>query len=295
MADRIRIPRYRTLIPNSTYGRDAELFRHPITEEKLQATQILQLSRYAVPSEDEVISLIQSTAREFNPLSTAEENQSVREIPLNEFMKMFPSEEVKMIQDGAKDSLSHLRNHCHTGDHQTGRAYLQAANGIIPNELLNSAESAIREKGAMIYGGLIDKVGAEEWYLRIRLEDNDNFPNSLELEYLLDRGVRDSDVFKVSGDYSDYQTVATQLRLLYHILGKSGEIRKIADSSEPFLKSIAARTIKETAGCLSAKKTIGGLAEGLIERIREMIDESQESDDEKRRKNLFGKCGFSQN
>ena len=157
MADRIRIPRYRTLIPNSTYGRDAELFRHPITEEKLQATQILQLSRYAVPSEDEVISLIQSTAREFNPLSTAEENQSVREIPLNEFMKMFPSEEVKMIQDGAKDSLSHLRNHCHTGDHQTGRAYLQAANGIIPNEILDETKS----KTDLLKKEILEKAEAE--------------------------------------------------------------------------------------------------------------------------------------
>ncbi len=265
MTNTIEIPTYEALIPNSTYGRKTEPVRNPVSEEMAPATQILQLSRYVIPCEDEIINLIQSAARDFTTRSTAWENQtSQEEIPLTEFIKMIPLDEVKRISEGSKDALSHLRSHCTKGTYQTGRTYLQFNNGVIPNEVLDPLKEIIRENGAIHYREIVSRIGINEWYLSVRLNNKDGFPNKLELEYLLDRGVRDCDVFRVNGDYGNYQTAANQLRSLYDILNSPTNIRKITDYSDYFLKSKAATTIKEVATCLIARNAISNLAGSLM-------------------------------
>lgn len=277
----IEIPTYRIFVPNSTFAKEAKPFRHPIFKTDVPATQIMQITRYSIPTENEVIDLIQTVARDFNSFSTTEKYSEERgEIPISEFMRMLPEDERDRIAKGEKDALFHLREHYSQGTYQSGQTYIQITNGVVPNEILDSAIGFFDEKGATAYKCLIDKMRIKNWNLRMRLKGKDVLPNKLEMEYLLDRGVRNCDVFRINGNYGDYQNAAEQIRLLYNVLNSPQEVRKIEDGSEMFLKTRAANTIEEVVLCFSGRKTISGLFEGLGEIISPTMEGQSGSEQE---------------
>ena len=295
MSNSIQIPTYKTLIPNSTYSRRAGSICFQTIEDEIQATKILQLVRYTAPSEDEVVNLIQSVARNGHTSSSPEKLQ------LEEFLKMLPLDKIEGIQYGLKETLTHLKGHCPKGDYQIGKTYLQVDNGTIPNQILEHASDVIKEKGEMAYRGVVAHLGIEQWDIRIRLDGKDSLPKSLELEYLLDRGVKDCDVFKIKGDYGNYQNAVNQIRLLSNVLNSPADVRKIADKSDMFLISKAAITLKDTAKCLFAGNAIKSFTEGLKEAIEslqngeEMYQGDDDNEDDKGESGFHGRDDFFRN
>lgn len=281
MGKSIQIPGYKVLIPNSTWSKKTEPITRPGTEEKFPATRIMNLMRYTIPTEDKVIDLIQQAARDFN--SNPDKYNISGEVSLLEYMKRLPSCEIERIAEGAENSIEHLKEHYPDKNYQSGRVYLQVSNGDMADEVLKKAEGLIKKVGSTIYPYLIIRAGVNDWYLTIRLNEKETLPDRLEMDYLIDRGVKNCDVFRIMGNYGDYQNAANQVRLLYNSLFSSDIVRKINDQSDHFLRSKAALTINETAKCISRgmmSPSLGGLVESLKQGIGVIVDMTNGSDEE---------------
>jgi len=258
----IKLPSYRTIVPNEIFGKEAEGFKHPIMSliaGKVPAMQLIRLARFRIPTQEEVLEFIRISAKGIEPYFTEEDKPLEEDSGTVHFLKSLSYSEVENIARGNKDSLGHLKEHCPKVSLQEGRFYLNALSGIVPNPVLNFAEKLADKKEPWLYEKLISQDGAEEWNLSIRLLESGKLPDRLELEYLLDRGVRDCDVFSAKGDFGSYQNVADRVRLFYNALSSPEIIAQIGDSSHHFLEQQALLTVRETALCVAGKKAIGGI------------------------------------
>jgi len=271
---KIELPTYRIIVPNEVYGKSAESLDHPLMG-KVPATQIIRLTRFRIPTRDEVVDFIRTSAKGIDLYSLGKDKPAEDDPKTTYFLKSLPASEVKDIARGNEDSLKHLRNHHLDSDLQEGRVYLGAFNGIVPNPVLDSANKLVSKEGTEVYDRAIERTGTKEWNLRIRLLEDGRFPDSLELEYLMDRGVRDCDIFSAKGDFENYQAVANQIRVLQNVLGSTGLVSQIGDTSYQFLEQRAASTVRETAQCIAARNAIGGLA-GIIGQVIGGIGEQQQ-------------------
>ena len=269
----IELPTYKVILPNEVFGKRAKPLNHPATGE-LPATLVTKLTKFKTPTQDEVIELIKTVARKGGS-----------------FSEILPPSLIKRIAKGDEEALQHLKSHYPDSNLIPGKVYVETRNGIVPNMVLDSARDLFKEVGSKIYERAIEKTGAQEWNLRIKLQNNGAFPDSLELEYLLSRGVKDSDVFSAQGDFNEYETIANQIRLLYKALYSPEIITQMKDSSYQFLEQRAASTIKETARCIASKKFIGSLGE-VLEKI---IGGIKEDEKDKSRKPFEDCSGSSLN
>ena len=197
----IKLATYDSIVTNVVFGRKAEPLNHPIIG-KIDATQIMMLTRYKTPTQDEVVDFIRESTLGIDLSRKIE--PSKEDTRITYFLKSLPVSEIRDIVEKNGDGLQHLRNHYPESSLQEGRIYIEALNGIIPNPILDKAKRLVEKEGNVIYERAIEKAGTKEWNLRVRLLENGGFPDSLELEYLLDRGVRNSDVFRLRGDFGDF-------------------------------------------------------------------------------------------
>ncbi|MBI2448794.1 hypothetical protein HYV49_00680 [Candidatus Pacearchaeota archaeon] len=247
----VQIPTYDVLIPNSTYGKKIGSCDHFVGP----STQITQLGRYTAPAEEDVIKSFQRIAQNRN-LSKLEKS-------LSKHIKMIPSGELKKIAEGDKDSIDHLRAHYPSG-YQSGRTYIITSNGIVPDEILEKLKAHIKKNGEMAYSSLIDKIGAKEWYFRMRLNDGNALPARNEIDFLLARGVTASDVIVVEGDY-EYKDVINHVRLLYDALDSPKKIDAVKDGSDNLLKKNIVYIIRQTGKCLAERAMLSGLCKTIEE------------------------------
>jgi len=274
----IELPTYRTIVPSEVFGKKtnvlSDLFRN--LKGKPAVTQVTGLKRFKVPTQKETIDFIRTSAGniDYSPEGRKPSEDDSRTIYS---LKSLTDLEIRDIAKGNKDSLEHLERHIPDVSLREGEFYLETFNGIVPNLVLDSAEELASEEGTEIYERAIKKMGVNDWNLRIKLLEDGGLPDILELEYLMDRGVRDSDVFSVQGDFRDYQIVTEQIRLLYSVLGSAtGLVSQVKNKSYNFLEDRAAITIRECSRCISGKdviESIGGLA-GIIELV---LDDSTRS------------------
>jgi hypothetical protein len=286
----IELPSYRIIVSNEVFGKKAEPLNHPLMGD-VPATQIARLTRFRIPTKEEVIDFIRTSAKGIDAYSLGKDKPSDSDPKTVYFLKSLPASEVKDISRGNQDSLKHLGNHYPESNLQEGRIYLGSFNGIVPNLVLDSARELMKQEGTEVYDRAIERTGSKEWNLRIRLLANGAFPDKLELEYLLDRGVRDSDVFSAQGDFGDYQTVVNQIRVFYNVLQSPEIIAQIGDTSYHFLEQRAASTVRETAECIAARNSIGGLAGMLGQFFGDLKNQA----DQPKPKKPSGDCGFSLN
>ena len=256
----IKLPTYRIIVPNQVFGKKTKPFNHPTIGE-VAATQIIMLTKFRIPTQEEVIEFIRTSAKGIDPSSLEEDKPSEKDPKTVYILKSFPPSEVEDIARGDDDSLKHLRNHYSEINLQEGRIYLETFNGIVPTIVLDRVKELVSNKETEVYGEVIATTGVKKWNLGIRLSEEGAFPDILELEYLADRGVRDSDVFTVEGHFDNYQVVADQIRLLYNTLGKTGLTSLVCDTSYQFLEQRAASTVMKTAQCIVSRGVMRGLAE----------------------------------
>lgn len=267
----IILPTYRSIVENEIFGRKATPMQHP-EDGKIAMTQILMLTRSRIPTKDEVINYIEKTANSDHS---------------SYLLKFLPASEIQQIAKGDKERIEHLKNHYVHIDLQEGRSYLRLFNGIIPNKKLNSAKRSLKEKHDE-YANAIVGGTEKNWILRIRLLDDGKLPDKLELEYLLARGVRDSDVLSAKGDFGCYQNIANQVMLLRDTFDSSEAVAQIKDISDILLNQQVTLALMETSKCLATRDVINGL-DGLMKEISKELKEKKSED---RTKKPFDNCGF---
>ena len=262
----IKIPGYRELIPNSTFGKRTTT-EVPIFG-TVPSTFVTQIARYQVASPKQIIETIQNAAMEYQGMSEEErriETPKGQIVPVSKFMRGLPEEEVKMIALGDSDSINHLKEHYQDQGLESGRFYLQITNGTIPDVILKHKKAEILDLGFAGYEGLLENENSGHWYLRLRLPEGDRLPERNQIESLLEAGVKDSLVFCTSGFKRGYSEFAEYFRNIYDALAKDKNVSKIEDNSQVFLDSRAALTIKYTTNCIRRQMEIGSVVENLPE------------------------------
>ncbi len=295
----IELPTYRTILPNCVYGKKAEPLYHR-NGGRVSATEVAKLSRYKIPLRDRVIDFIRTSAENIEPCFLGKGEPLRTDSETVSFLKFLPKQYVKDLIKGDKNILEHLKVHYPKSNLQEARHYIEVFNGVVPNEFLDEVRKLRDRERSIAYERAIERVGVGEWNLKVRLLENSSFPDRLELEYLLNKGVRDCDIFSVCGDCEDYKDVANKLRLLYNILNSPELISQIEDSSCQFLEQRADSTVRGTVECITTKKIsegLMGIVGGLIGSLGNLSSQNSKQDREKdkSRFNYPGDCGFSLN
>ena len=242
----IKLPGYRSIIPNEVFGRKASPLEDEVGKE-FPATRLARITRFKIPNQDEVSNFIISNAKAISHASHEEYPETSSFIA--RCLRSFPNSIIEDIAKKKEEVLEHLMAHSLDCKLLSGRYYIEAASGIVPNQSLNDTE--LLEKGSEFYEKAIEK-DPRRGVLRFRLQENGALPEISELEYLLDRGVRDSDVFFTGGKaFEDYQTVIDQTKLLYKALRSPEIINQIKDSSHIILEYHANLEVMETARCIA--------------------------------------------
>lgn len=294
MENSIEIPNYRVLIPNCTFGKKGEMVPHPLFEKYSPTTEIIQLTKYSIATKEEVIDLVQKSMRNFNPeVSNEEYSRKNRSIPFSMFIKELPPEEIKKIAEGDKKAMSHLDSHYSNGIYQPGKTYIQIMSGRIMDEVLDSLNEDILKRGDVAYAGIINSLGTNETYIRLRLDEKDALPDKLEIEYLLDRGVKDCDVFGMNGKFKEYQDFANQMRMIWNVLSSPEKIRMIRDDSKLSLETEAVDVIKGTARCFLEKKMMEGSVGGLAGVLDNILGSHSHKIEKRSRKRNDGHCSLN--
>ncbi|MBT3866088.1 hypothetical protein HOF78_03230 [Candidatus Woesearchaeota archaeon] len=241
----IELPTYRVIRTNEVFGRRSKLSDNPNVPFEL--TELVSLKKFKVPSQEEIIRFIQESAREFDikPLGKVE---LFDPNPLADYLSSLPSEEVKNIANGQDESLEHLKEHSLETTLQRGKVYLDVSNMLIKSNDLDS----FPKEGPL--GNL-----PNNWSLRFKLSKEEKLPDRLELDYLIDRGVKVSDVFTAKGDFEDYEMVANQIRILSNTLSPSNRIAQVRDESINRLEEEASLTLGQLYQCTASKESIGGI------------------------------------
>lgn len=268
----IRLPAYGAIVPNEVYGKRAEDITHSLMG-RVPATQIISLSRVRVPAVEEVINFIRSQASEIDPSFLEEENLSAEgrsgAVPL----LLLPASEIKGLVNGDEEILGHLRRHYSGETLQEGRVYLRASSGIVPNPILGASKTLASREGAEVYDLVIGRTSLRSRISMIRLSEDGKSPDRSELKYLMDRGVRDCDVFCIRGDFGNYQEIADQIMMLHNSLGSTGLVSQVRDASHQLLEQRAALVVNATARCIAESGAIEKLF-GEIEEKRYLHGES---------------------
>jgi len=263
--ENLKFQGYETIVPNSIYGKELKSDENPMGI--IPLAHIMSMTKYSVPSEDEIIDLIRSDAKtNFSRLGEHLAKEVSAEINLREILEECISpKEMGNIINGEEKTISHLKSH-YSQDFQQGKTYISVVHGIIPSMFLNLEKYRKNEMVSMLFSQfkenekyqvmekLMEKNMKKECILEIRL-DNNSLPDKKEMKYLLDREVRDCNLFKIKGRY-EYDKAAGQIHFLYDSLKSSEKIGKITDISGKFLKEKAAETVSTFAMCVAKAKEI---------------------------------------
>ncbi len=239
----IELPRYEMILPNQLFrkrGKSANYFENIPSDD----VDILLLQKFKVPTQEEVLQFIQKSASEID-LASLEE--SVSNGNLNTYLRTLPGAEIGRIAKGSKDSIDHLAKHFHNCDVPCGETYLDVANGTVPSQFIDDVSKS---------GKALEF--SPTWSFGIQLSESGNLPDKQELEYLLARCVRDSDVLRIKGNFGDYQIAANQIRIVSNALNSPEIVAKTNDVSHGLLEDIACSNVQEVSSCLGIGNIMGG-------------------------------------
>jgi len=265
----IELPGYKSIVPNEVYGKSVASFKHPNPIiGKTRAAYLIRLVRYKTPSNEDIIEFIRKSGKEIGqsplPLSLEElSDPSDNGHDTSSLLRQLPPNELNEIAKGNPKSIKHLKDHIPKDNTRPGIEYVEIAYGYFPPELLVTSNELMEREGIESYRKRVDSMRTKGWILRMKLAENGSLPCLSELEYLVQRGVRDSDVLLATGEYGDYEIVADQVKLIHAALCYPETIHQLMDSSHVILKRKAAFIITGLSMCLACKDKSNGLP-GLI-------------------------------
>ena len=242
MTKTIKIPGYRTIIPNSTWGREVE----PVNG--IPVIQVMCIERYRVPTKAQVIKFIQEYAKNMLHLSFPKDDTE-EIISIAEFLCQLPNGEISRIAEGKKDTLCFLGKHYPQTSYQPGRTYLEASNGILSTYIIGEVNKRepTKKRKELVYNTLVNRKGKNRWNLRIRLNKRDTLPQMSDIEALLSGKKCDPSVLRLDNENIEYQDIRNQARMLYDLLSSQEKISKISDNSDLTIRRLAATTVMNGA------------------------------------------------
>jgi len=260
MTNRIEIAGYEGLIPNSVYGKDGGKIKTNLGD--VDASHLVLLRVFTASTKKAVLDFIQTTAQEIRAAYPGEKPEPDEDDSrVEHVLKHFPEFQRKKIAAGKEKIMKHLEYHLESSRFfQPGNTYLEATNSFVPKALLDD----VSDEGISDYQGLINKDGDRAWRLRVRLSGR-ALPERSEIEALVEKGARDTDIFQADGEYSSYADVRGQLALFDNILTPE-KIAEIPNSSEEYVEGRAFSTLVGLMACERAK-SIGGLLSNSMQGI----------------------------
>src|SRR3989344_5903228 len=249
----IEFQNYNIILPNTVWGKDAGI----ITVNEGVEVPVLEMIiavKYTAPTKKQAIQLIQKVAKEYKPCSTQDYGEEKAEIPLSEFAQMLPKEFLEQIAKGENNSLNRWIEQYPKDDHEEGRTYIQLSVGTTAAENIPALKNMAKEHGEKEYEEVQQNASTKKWYLRIRLNSKSKFP---ELYYLLQSGVRESDVMTARGNYENYSNVIKHVDLLHNALydDRQSKINMLKDKTRDLLQARAAQTMQNTARRILEQQT----------------------------------------
>jgi hypothetical protein len=262
---------YRTIIPNEFYGRPTEELIHNVRG-PLQATECMRLGRFYCHTPDEVVGHITDLAKTLKGKSSGQTHGS-EVSSLTELLLAIGDEHLGYLASREPKLLNIYRFYCPTTKNQSSQYHLQAEFGSIPNMVLEEARTMRLQKPMDPHDAAMAQAASREWALTVRLEDG-LFPPRDELDYLLRRRVRQSDVFTVNDDDDDpYTRVVEIMGILSSALSTKELVSQVPDYSSRVLENRAKNTIVAVANKIAIRSVMSGLAQML-----QSAEEDQEPD-----------------
>ena len=240
------IPGYQVIIPNRTYGKQT-LYQID-NKKEIPVTQLIQWSRFTIPSNEDLIDKIVSATREETSPSS-----------LNRILETFAQQEIKKIQEKNPEVISLLQSYCPILDPETqiGRTYLITIYGIVPDEIIDMNKEILQKGGVELYKRLINTFNKKSWDLSLRLEGKDQLPENTKIREYLEEGVRNCYRFRVKGNYEDKQEILKELerlyQRLYQILDTPEKVNQVEDVTSDILEKGAVETIIQASPYLKTR------------------------------------------
>jgi hypothetical protein len=268
MDKEMKFPGYDIILANSIFGKEGQGLESLILPIKLPTTDVLLLSKYSVPTKKQVCNYIQNSIKNLE-LMVHNKNDSEKEWHdyLSNSIKEIPKKEVINLVKGDKDSMKHLESHCELGDHVPGKKYLYALMQDIPSPALDSLVSAYNTKGLFLLSNSLSSINKNRNAFQMQLNKDGSLMDENELKYLLDRGVRNSDVLKIECDREEYLDAVKNLELIYSVLNSSGNINNLKDDSKMFLIYEAVGTLSGFGSCVSGAESFERLSKTLKKKL----------------------------
>ncbi|GEM_PF-4879820 len=248
MPKTIKLQGYEAVVPNHVYKRPIDPIEEPESGKKYPSTQILYLHRYKMPTDNEVVEVIQRAASTLTSGRSSRRRGADKFESIDRALGKLSESYVEAIARGEERPLAHLREHFPRSHCKPGVDYLRVHNVDVSNQSLDEARE-LRGGEPDFYDELINKIGVHRWELITRL-DKLRFPSLSELEGFLAREVRSCDLFEADRHYGDYGQVRAQISELSRVFGK-GTVQQVQDTSEKYLLGRAAETVKYLVYCLS--------------------------------------------
>ena len=280
--DDIQIPGHECLVSNLFFLASGKKLKDSKGVER-PASEVLRVTKFVSSGEEEVISFIIENSKKFYYDLDAQDPGEVNYLTLEAF-KRFPREDIERIMNEEKETLDHLRGHYDRERLKEGVPYVVVLRCIVHDEILDQARSLELEEGVRIYDKAIWTFGHKKSDIIIALNENMALPAKDDVEYLLQREVRDSNVFSLGGNLWRYESFAKTVRAVYDALSADRALNLLEDISSQVLDGKSARTIRSTARCIEAtaiveslEKTLGSVTEQLKNAKPEDIDEETNS------------------
>ncbi|MEK6881431.1 MAG: hypothetical protein AABY22_17545 [Nanoarchaeota archaeon] len=250
----IELPEFRTLVANLIYGQVSEPLPHPILGD-LPSTRLLRLERFIVPTEEEVLKYIITTAKE--TVSCTEEERMKTPIGC------LPLEVIKEIAQEDKDALDHLQKHFPNEPLQENKPYLTITTGVLADQDFKTCHNNENTYEKAIHHS--DKKGL----LLINLKGG-YLPSRSNINFLLDKGVKDCDLYRTFGEMDESASLAKYFCIVYSALHSRKLIDKLIDNSSRVLKSKASNISVELSKCLLGQKMGEMIREDIIGKLPDL-------------------------
>ena len=179
----IELQHYNPVFYNAVYARDTGETRKVITEngeKEIQLRTILVIGRYEQPSEDDVVKLLQTTARNITCGLKLPKSVELKMSPLEKIMReRLPDKAQHNIANGESNHINFIREHTPAPNYSEdeNHQYLLARQGVFPVEELSGNAKAGNISGAEWYDGALQYPGftnsgfGERFRITIELKD----------------------------------------------------------------------------------------------------------------------------
>lgn len=245
----IEMPGYRTVVTNAVFSRHKKTLDAPFGKVPIEA--VSRIMRFEGPSVDDAVKLVVEGSK-------AVQGGFDTHLDFGRFQDNY----IQRIAGGNEKVMDHVRRHFPGGDYETGRTYIEVMNSELPTSAMDYLSSTFGRNDSSVYHSVIDYVGRNRWWLNVGLTPEGKFPDSLELEYLMARGVRYSNVFDMWG-FKDYTEVADYIRVMSKVFSNPENISLLEDKTKAMVSVAAQRTLNSLSTCLYKENAPASLEEGI--------------------------------